>query len=143
MRILITGSRSWNDYGSLIDAIVAAVQRHIAEHPVLQHRLTDWVTVVHGACPTGADAMADGFCRHVTHWNVEAHPADWSKGRSAGFERNAAMVSLGADVCLAFISGCTSPRCHKPRPHPSHGASHTADLAEKAGIPTYRFLGAS
>lgn len=42
-------------------------------------------------------------------------------------------ADLGADVCLAFIGACTSP-------HASHGASHTADMAEKTGIPVRRFL---
>jgi hypothetical protein len=49
------------------------------------------------------------------------------------------MVSLGADRCLAFIGPCTSPRCRKAGPHPSHGASGCADLAEAAGIPVRRW----
>lgn len=133
-RILVTGSRDWSDWQTLTYAMFEAVDDY------------GEVVVVHGACPTGADAMADwvgenllGFLE-VVGARVERHPADWSRGRKAGPERNAHMVSLGADVCLAFIGDCTSPRCHISGKHPSHGASGCADLAEKAGIETRRFL---
>lgn len=134
MRILVTGSRDWNDWRTLSHAL-----------------LTTWdyerITVVHGACPTGADEMADWVARHlmpqleVLCVDVETHPADWDKhGRKAGPIRNAEMVSLGADVCLAFIGPCTSPRCNIEGEHASHGASGCADLAASAGIPVRRFL---
>lgn len=118
-RVLITGSRSWTDEQAIRDALASVISLQGPEN----------VTVVHGAASRGADAIAD---RVATSWGggltVERHPADWARfGRSAGFRRNADMVALGADLCLAFILDG------------SPGASHTADLAEKAGIPTRRY----
>jgi hypothetical protein len=130
-RVLITGSRSWSDEQAIREALASVIALQGPEN----------VTVVHGAASCGADAIAD---RVATSWGgglmVERHPADWQRhGRSAGFRRNAEMVALGADVCLAFVLPCTDPKCRKSEPHGSHGASHTARLAEKAGIPTRRF----
>ncbi len=70
-------------------------------------------------------------------WQVERHPADWRKhGKAAGFRRNAEMVALGSDVCLAFLRPCSKPSCpEEPKPHGSHGTKHCAGLAAEAGIP--------
>lgn len=115
MRILVTGSRDWDDR----EAILLSFQDYLGQDNVL----------VSGACPTGADRMAEEIAEDFLGWKVERHPADWNGlGKRAGFVRNAEMVNLGADVCLAFIK------------NDSRGASHTARLAEKAGIPTRRFV---
>lgn len=112
MRILITGSRDWEDVAAIRDAIRAAV----GDHP------RDDVVVVHGAA-RGADTIAGKVAQH-SGLVEERHPADWSKnGRAAGPIRNAEMVSLGADVCLAFPRGA------------SRGTRGCMALAEKAGIP--------
>lgn len=121
-RILITGSRTWTDR--------AAIAQAISDY--LQSRRTSiggaWPPpiIVHGGA-RGADQLADAVACNWG-WTPERHPADWNRhGRSAGFRRNANMVALGADVCLAFIRD------------DSAGASHTARLAEAAGIPTRRY----
>jgi hypothetical protein len=121
-RVLVTGSRTWND----TTAIRAALEQALIDagpRPVL---------VIHGACPSGADQQADSHARWLRSKgctiDVEPHPANWQlEGKRAGFIRNARMVNLGADLCLAFTKGG------------SRGASHTAALAEAAGIPTRRF----
>jgi len=116
MRILITGSRDWTDK----DAILAALREH-------DTRVASNSIVVHGACPTGADQLAEELAQEY-RVRTERHPADWKGlGRGAGFIRNAQMVNLGADICLAFIR------------NGSRGATHAAALAEGAGIPTYRY----
>ncbi|MEV8635832.1 bifunctional DNA primase/polymerase [Streptosporangium sp. NPDC051023] len=114
-RVLATGSRTWTD--------TATIRTALAEQ---------WgdgtAVLVTGACPRGADAIAE---RLWSTWGgaVERHPADWTgpRGKGAGFARNAELVALGATVCLAFIRDA------------SPGASHTARLAEAAGIPVRRY----
>ena len=114
-RVLVTGSRAWRGHAIIHNALD---QIH-AEHPDM--------VLVHGACPQGADAIADrwGILRGV---EIERHPAEWRRyGRGAGFRRNSEMVEAGAAVCVAFIRAGSS------------GATHTADLAEAAGIDTRRW----
>ncbi|WP_435279134.1 DUF2493 domain-containing protein [Streptomyces sp. 1222.5] len=143
-RILVTGSRDWTDHNLVRDALANAIYQHTP------------AVIVHGACPTGADAIASWWARSYRHLSVteEAHPADWDhctdrclQGHrkqkrpddtahpgvcddycpAAGPRRNRELIRLGADVCLAFIKGG------------SRGASHTARLAEQAGIPVRRW----
>ena len=98
-RILITGSREWTDEKTLHDNLVAAANAHWRGSP-------DPVVIVHGHNPRGADAMADAvYERYRVNGalEVERHPADWNQhGKRAGPIRNAEMVALGADLCLAF-----------------------------------------
>jgi YspA, cpYpsA-related SLOG family len=109
-RVLVTGSRTWTDAG----VIAGVLAGHYREGAVL----------VSGACPRGADALAEEYWA-LLGGRVERHPADWAGyGRRAGFVRNAQMVSAGADVCVAFIRDG------------SPGATHCAVLARAAGIET-------
>jgi hypothetical protein len=118
MRILITGSRTWTDKVTIANAIREAWL--VAGRPY-------GVVVVHGGA-RGADYIAGVYAKRLG-FSVEVHPVtdeEWTiKGKSAGHQRNAHMVSLGADVCLAFIK------------NESRGATGCAALAEKAGIPTH------
>lgn len=109
-RVLVTGSRDWRRP----DDITAMLEAALSEHPHLM--------VVHGGCPTGADAMAG-------HWAVErqvpmkVYPAEWTiYGKRAGIIRNNHMVHSGADRCFAFVR------------NGSRGASHCAAAAMGAGI---------
>jgi hypothetical protein len=112
-RIIVTGSRDWNDWDLLDFVLSSATELCLPD-----------VIIVHGACMTGGDAMADRWA--LDHGlDPERHPAEWHKfGRSAGPRRNAEMVLLGADLCLAFIR------------NNSRGATGCADLARAAGIKT-------
>lgn len=131
MRILVTGSRDWNQGWRIERALINATKgpRRYEEH-----------VLVSGACAQGADRLAECYAEDFG-WQIEKHPADWKAfGRGAGPRRNAEMVALGADVCLAFLMDCTQPNCWKgSKPHGTHGTTDCIMRAEKAGIPVWRY----
>jgi hypothetical protein len=109
-RVLVTGSRNFTDYDLMVSSLEA-----------LQRLWPDAeITVVHGGAK-GADNLAEAAAARLGY-ATESHPADWSKGRGAGPQRNAAMVALGADLCLAFPIG------------KSPGTRGCMELARRAGI---------
>lgn len=132
MRVLVTGSRDWD-----LPAQIGAILRDVAEWAWNSRALLPaQITVVHGAA-RGADLMADA-CAVSLGMKTEPHPANWAQfGKAAGSIRNAHMVSLGADLCLAFIRPCvrTAP-CDAALPavHDSHGAAQCVKVATLAGI---------
>lgn len=133
-RVLVTGSRDWPWPQQVADALDEVLN----EVP-----LEDTLIVMHGAATQGADFDAHAWSlRHAKSGRVIEDPrrADWIRHKqAAGMIRNEQMVSAGPDVVLAFIAECANPTCDGPRPHGSHGASHCAGLAEKAGIPVRRW----
>lgn len=110
--LLITGSRDWNDLSYLREVLA----RFDAEH--------DNITLISGACPNGADRMCEEVAEELG-WAVNLHPAQWDKyGRRAGFVRNADMVNLNPDFCIAFVR------------NRSKGAMGTVRLSIKAKLRT-------
>lgn len=117
IRILVTGSRTWTYTDWIADELDTVVYAAGIKNPAE-------VTLVSGACPRGADRIAEVHAAK-RGWTVERHPARWDEqGRAAGFIRNRHMVALGADVCVVFCRGGSA------------GATHTGRAAERAGIPT-------
>lgn len=109
-RVLITGSRSWDDI-----SYIRRVFQEIASQ-------NEHVTLVSGACPTGADRLGEIVAAELG-WDVELHLADWSQyGKRAGFVRNAVMVDTEPDMVVGFVR------------NNSKGASMTANLAKKKGL---------
>lgn len=77
MKVLVTGSRDWSDKRAV--------------HLALKQLPPDTV-IIHGACPTGADAMADAIAKKLG-LTVRAYPADWeAEGKKAGPIRNSTML---------------------------------------------------
>lgn len=109
---IVTGGRDYPDR----DAVFRALDALHRKHP--------GITVLHGACPTGADS-------HAHAWAIErerpviAVPAEWRRyGDAAGPRRNSIMIGYLPDGCVAF---------------PGHAG--TADMcrkAEAAGLQVWR-----
>lgn len=119
MRVIVTGSRNWDDF----TVVWIALTGLLADHP------TD-LTVVHGGCPTGADHYAAAWAAQYRSVDVEPWPADWHRhGRAAGPLRNQQMVDAGADLVLAFFQPGAANR----------GTADCVRRAEAAGIPVRRY----
>lgn len=114
VRVIVTGSRRWlhNDQ-AVYDALWKVYHQH---GPFV---------LIHGACSTGADALAVKWHQVAGNYlgcAIVAIPANWERGPQAGPERNQRMIEAGADLVLAF-----------PLPEGS-GTQHTMRLAREAGI---------
>lgn len=117
VRILVTGSRDWTDRETVESALCAAWA---------ELGCPDDAVLVQGECHLGgADQIAAEIWRS-RGYPVEGHPAEMGpNGHVLGPKRNAEMVALGADVCLAF-----------PLPS-SRGTKNCMRLAREAGIPVH------
>jgi hypothetical protein len=115
LRILVTGSRAWDDPAVIRYAIDDALASHATMAPPV---------LIHGAA-AGADSIADQYWRYLRHqWpgldRAERYPSsDFPSPRA----RNQHMVDLGATVCLAFALSWRS------------GTGMCARMARAAGIP--------
>jgi regulator of RNase E activity RraA len=111
MRVLVCGGRDYAD----VAAVRAFMSKLAAKHPA--------AVVIHGAA-RGADELAGREAARAG-LAVEAWPADWSRGKRGGPERNAQMIaSLSAgDVVVAFPGG--------------RGTADCCRQARTAGIPVH------
>lgn len=110
-RLLISGSRKWD----LPVTLKMLIHNVWTVYPEL--------TIVHGDCPQGADAMAREFAEEYGI-PEERYPADWKTyGKAAGYIRNKQMVDTKPDYAIFFIRG------------ESRGTKNCLELAREAGIP--------
>jgi hypothetical protein len=123
VKVLVCGSRDWTNE--------EAIQREL-------EKLPPGAIIVHGACPTGADALADKVARKLG-FQVRAYPADWGgelaatgSSKAAGPKRNARMIreehpdkeGLAISFGLAFTLDMSRSR----------GTKDCTERARKAGI---------
>src|SRR5699024_4244018 len=142
--ILVTGSRTFDDeprMRQVFEQILSRSQPSAGYEPLL----------ISGACPTGADWMAERLFAEAGYM-IHRMPADWTThGRAAGFRRNEQMVRSAREMqdsgdlvdTIAFLDRCANPHCpQRPRRqllpkiagHFSHGTVHCRAAALDAGL---------
>ena len=121
--LLVVGSRNYSDYNTL-----AAICDHL-----LSNHVNDCITIVSGGA-RGADSLARKYAIARGYHFVEM-PADWSRGKSAGYIRNHDMhmyltLNFESRGCVAFWDGT------------SRGTAHNFILSRKFNTPmkTYNFV---
>jgi hypothetical protein len=107
MKVIIAGSRDFDDYNELC---------MFCDH-VLQNQ-TD-IEIVSGTAK-GADQLGERYAIE-RGYKITRFPADWDKGRSAGYIRNEEMAKYG-DALIAFWNGM------------SKGTEHMINLAKQYNL---------
>lgn len=106
MRVLVCGSRTWDDQELVFNWLDAT-------KPDL---------LIHGGA-RGADRIASDWAGYHHVPEIVMAPEWEMYGKSAGIKRNNQMLDLGPDSVLAFWDGR------------SKGTKHTIDEAHRRGIP--------
>ena len=109
MKIIIAGSRTFNDYKKLYE---------VCNH-ILQDQID--IEIVSGAYYKGADKLGEQYAKE-RGFKITQFPADWKRfGRAAGPKRNEQMAN-DADALIAFWDGN------------SKGTKHMIEVAECRGL---------
>lgn len=96
-KVIVAGGRYFNDYTLLktkLDTILS--------------NINDEIEIVSGCC-SGADLLGERYATEKGY-KIKRFPANWSRGRKAGPERNEQMAKY-ANACVCFhdgISRCTA-----------------------------------
>ena len=110
-RVIIAGSRSFNDYVLLREQCLSILQEKMRTHRVI---------IVSGHA-RGADSLGERFANEF-RLPFELHPAKWRLlGKAAGMVRNAEMAKC-SDALIAFWDGESS------------GTRHMINFARKRGL---------
>jgi len=93
-RVIVAGSRSFNDY---------AVLRMACDKLLARKKHTHTIVIISGMAK-GADTIGEQYA-HERGYTVERFPADWQQyGKAAGPIRNRQMVD-NADALIVFWDG--------------------------------------
>ena len=92
-RIVIAGSRSFNDYVLFSKFVDKCLSKIKFEHKII---------ILSGHCK-GTDIMAERYAAE-NGYGLKVYPADWTLGKKAGPLRNMQMIRI-ADYAIAFPGG--------------------------------------
>ena len=107
-RVIIAGSRTFNDYELLVKT---------CDYYLQNVKTTMNIIVVSGKAK-GADELGEKYAKE-RRYKVESHPANWDKyGKGAGYIRNEEMAKI-SNALIAFWDG------------KSRGTNHMINLARK------------
>jgi hypothetical protein len=110
MRIIIAGSRDFNDQKTVDEA----VDKFINQLPCSK------IQIISGGA-RGADRLGENYAR-ARHYELKIFPARWDRyGKRAGYIRNEEMAE-NADALIAFWDG------------KSPGTKHMIDIARDKGL---------
>lgn len=118
LRIIIAGSRNFNDYELLKKEVINIVKN--------SSKPKQFIKIISGRA-RGADTLGECFAKEFG-LEIKEFPADWDRlGKRAGYVRNAEMAKFAMEdenygVLIAFWDG------------KSKGTKHMIDLAEKYGL---------
>lgn len=118
LRIIIAGSRDFNDYELLKKEVLNILKQN--------NRPKDTVKIISGTA-RGADTLGEQFAKEFG-LKVTRFVPDWDGlGKRAGYVRNAEMAKFAVEgnndgMLIAFWNGT------------SKGTKHMIDLAEKTGL---------
>jgi len=109
MNLIVAGGRDFTNYKLLKEKIDFLLSNTDKEE----------VTILCGKAK-GADSLGERYANE-NNIDVWEYPADWSKGKQAGYLRNSQMADDGTHL-VAFWDGV------------SRGTKHMIDLATKKGL---------
>ncbi len=98
LRLIIAGSRNFEDYQLLQSSLDEFIELHSLGDP-------DPGVIVISGLAKGADLLGVQYAKQ-RGYQVEEFPANWKLGRSAGPKRNLEMAK-SANACIVFWDGAS------------------------------------
>jgi peptidoglycan/xylan/chitin deacetylase (PgdA/CDA1 family) len=126
MRVIIAGSREFNDY-KLLEKECNKIFKQLVDEGFISYFVEDSqkeIEIISGTA-NGADKLGERFAKEY-EYPIKRFPANWDLyGKSAGYRRNEQMALYAKEdygVLIAFWDG------------ESKGTKHMIDLANKHGL---------